>query len=59
MKRVVHYELLDFGQTITAEYYQQQFIRLSNALERKKPYTDTGSRQVIFSTMITRDRKKD
>jgi hypothetical protein len=48
MKSVVHSdELLDPGQTVTAEYYQQQLIRLSNALEQKRPYTGSGKRQVI------------
>lgn len=49
IKDVVHYKLLDPGQTaVTAKYYQQQFIRLSDSLEQKRLYTGSGSRQVIL-----------
>lgn len=46
----VYYELLDPGQIVTAEYYQQQVIRLSDADEalERKGYTGNGTRHVIL-----------
>ncbi|KMQ89238.1 hypothetical protein RF55_11153 [Lasius niger] len=44
MKGVIYYELLQPGQTINAEYYQQQLIHLSDEIERKRPFTGHGTR---------------
>lgn len=43
MKGMIYYELLQPGQTINAEYYQQ-LIRLSDEIERKRPFTGHGTR---------------
>lgn len=45
---VQHYNSLNLGQIVAAKYYQQQLIRLSDALKRKRTYTDSGSRRVIL-----------
>jgi len=42
------YELLQPGETITADCYQQQLINLSNALEEKRPFTGEERRKVIL-----------
>lgn len=46
MKDIIHYELLP-PQTVNAESYQQ-LIRLSDELERKRPFTGHGTRHVIL-----------
>jgi hypothetical protein len=48
IKGVVNYELLESGQTVNSERYQQQMIRLSDEIERKRPFTGHGTRQVIL-----------
>ena len=45
---VIHYELFKPGENITAERYQQQLVRVSDALEEKRPYTGDGKREVIL-----------
>ena len=49
MKGVLHYELLKPGQTITADYYRQQLLRLNEEIEQKRPFTDklTGAVKLI------------
>jgi len=47
-KGVVHHELLKQSQTITAEHYQQQLIRLNNALKNKRPEYAKRHDKVIF-----------
>jgi hypothetical protein len=48
IKGVVYYELLDSGQTVNSGRYQQQLIRLSDELERKRPFSGHETRQVIL-----------
>jgi histone-lysine N-methyltransferase SETMAR len=48
IKGVVYYELLESGQTVNSERYQQQLIRLSDELEQKRPFTGHGTRKVIL-----------
>lgn len=40
-----YYELLQSGQTITADCYQEQMIRVSDALEKKRPFTCSGKEE--------------
>jgi len=47
-KGVLYYELLQPGETITADCYQQQLTNLSDALEEKKPFTSQGRRKIIL-----------
>ena len=47
-KGIIYYELLQPKQTITADLYSQQLIRLSHALETKRPYKAKGEREVIL-----------
>ena len=46
IKGVLYYELLEPGETVTADRYQRQLICLSQELERKRPYTGKGERPV-------------
>ena len=45
---IIYYELLQPKQTITADLYSQQLIRLSHALETKRPHRAKGERKVIL-----------
>lgn len=47
-KGIIYYELLQPKQTITADLYSQQLIRLSHALETKRPHRAKGERKVIL-----------
>jgi len=47
-KGVLYYELLQPGETITADRYQQQLINLSDALKEKSPFTGQGRCKVIL-----------
>jgi len=44
-KDVLYYELLQPGEAITANHYQQQ---LTDALEEKRPFTGQRHRKVIL-----------
>ena len=46
MKGVLHYELLKPGQSITADRYRQQLLRLNEEIEQKLPFTGKGKRPV-------------
>ena len=46
MKGVLHYELLKPGQTITADRYRQQLLRLNEEIELKYQFTGKGKRPV-------------
>ena len=47
-KGIIYYELLEPKQTVTANLYSQQLMRLSLALETKRPYRGKGKRKVIL-----------
>ncbi len=47
-KGIIYYELLEPKQTVTADLYSNQLMRLSQALERKRPYGGKGRRKVIL-----------
>jgi len=43
---VLYYELLQPGETITADRYQQQLTNMSDTLEEKTPFTGQGRRKM-------------
>jgi len=45
---VLHYELLQSGETITADCYQQKLTNLNDAFEENRPFTAQGCRKVIL-----------
>lgn len=47
-KGVIYYELLQPGETITAERYRQQLIKLHRALNEKRPEINNRHDKVIF-----------
>ena len=47
-KGIIYWELLEPRQTVTADLYSQQLMRLSEALQRKRPYGGKGEREVIL-----------
>lgn len=47
-KGVVYYELLKAGETITAELYRTQLMRLKRALKEKRPKWETKHETLIF-----------
>lgn len=47
-KGIIYYEFLEPKQTITAELYSRQLMRLSQALDQKRPYSGKGNRKVVL-----------
>uniref|UniRef100_A0A1I7XUH1 Histone-lysine N-methyltransferase SETMAR n=1 Tax=Heterorhabditis bacteriophora TaxID=37862 RepID=A0A1I7XUH1_HETBA len=48
MKRVLFYELLQPGETVTTERYYRQLINLLDGMEEEIPLNRQGSRKVIL-----------
>lgn len=46
MKGVLYYELLEPNETVTKELYQRQLLKLSEELDKKRPFTGHGKRPV-------------
>ena len=44
----LYYELLKPGQTVTAQRYSDQLLRLAQEIEAKRPLTCQGSKQIIL-----------
>lgn len=53
---MIYYELLEPGQTVTAESYQAQLIKLIDALEEKRPLT--GKRFYSMTTLAHIQQKQ-
>jgi len=47
-KGIIHYELLERGQTVTCERYEAQLNKLADVLKEKKPFTNQGTRSVLL-----------
>ena len=47
-KGIIYWELLEPKQTITADLYSQQLLRLNNSIEIKRPFNGKGNRKVIL-----------
>jgi len=47
-KGVLYYELLQSGEAITTDRYQQQLTNLSDVLEERRPFTGKGRRKMIL-----------
>jgi histone-lysine N-methyltransferase SETMAR len=47
-KGIIYYEILEPKQTVNADLYSQQLTRLSQALDRNRPYKSNGNRKVIL-----------
>ena len=47
-KGIIYWELLQPKQTVTADLYSQQLMRLNQALQKKRPFTGKGKRKVIL-----------
>jgi len=45
---VLYYELLQLGETITADLCQEQLFDLRDTLEERKPFTGQGCRKMIL-----------
>jgi len=45
---VLYYELLQPGEIITADRYQQQLTNLSDVLKETRPFTGQGRRKMIL-----------
>lgn len=48
MKGIVFYELLHPSQTVNADCYKQQLVRVHDEVERKRPLTGHGTRQITL-----------
>lgn len=46
MKGVLYYDLLQPGETVTADRYKQQLLRLNEEINQKRPFTGKGLRPV-------------
>jgi len=47
-KGVIYYKMLQPGQTVISELYQQQLIRVNDTFEEKRPFTGSGRKLVIL-----------
>jgi len=48
VKGVLYFELLKLKETVTSERYQQQLMRLSDEIGRKRSYTGQETHQAIL-----------
>lgn len=48
MKGIVFYELIYPSQNVNADCYKQQLVRVHNEVERKRPFTGHGTRQITL-----------
>jgi len=51
-KGALYYELLQPGEKITADRYQQQLTNLSDTLEEKRQFTKDQRRRKVIMTML-------